>query len=186
MLRELAEFRIDGPPTLIGFHRALLEHPCFIAGETCHGVVESEALSQRAAELVPPMAAGGAHGPAGALPTRPRIVGVEIDGREIEVRFHVTEPPWAELARERRERRGSAAGGAFGAVTSPMQGTVLKVAVADGDRVEAGQLLCVVEAMKMENEIAAGRAGIVEGLTVAVGDAVASGQLLCLVAKRVE
>ena len=49
MLRALAEFRIEGPPTLVGFHRALLEHPCFIAGETCHGIVESEELAQRAA-----------------------------------------------------------------------------------------------------------------------------------------
>jgi acetyl-CoA/propionyl-CoA carboxylase biotin carboxyl carrier protein len=62
-----------------------------------------------------------------------------------------------------------------------MQGTVLKVEVADGDEVEAGQLLCVVEAMKMENEIVAPRFGVVRDLSVTPGAAIASGQLLCRV-----
>jgi acetyl-CoA/propionyl-CoA carboxylase, biotin carboxylase, biotin carboxyl carrier protein len=180
MLRALGEFQIGGLPTLLGFHRALLEHPSFIAGETCDGIVESTELAVRAAELSPVMT--GDMVQSGVLPTRPRIVGVEVDGREVEVRFHVTESPWADLVRKRRERQGSSASGASGAVTSPMQGIVLKVDVAEGDVVEAGRLLCVVEAMKMENEIAAPRAGIVEGLAVAVGDAVTSGQLLCLIA----
>jgi acetyl-CoA/propionyl-CoA carboxylase biotin carboxyl carrier protein len=117
------------------------------------------------------------------LPTVPRLVGVEVDGRAYDVRLHVTEPPWADLARRRRDRAaagGSAAGD--GAVVSPMQGIVLKVAVADGDQVEAGQLLCVVEAMKMENEIVAPRVGIVRDLAVAPGLAVASGQRVCVVA----
>ena len=63
-----------------------------------------------------------------------------------------------------------------------MQGTVLKVEVADGDEVAAGQLLCVVEAMKMENEIVAPRVGVVRDLAVAPGAAIASGQLVCVVA----
>ena len=92
------------------------------------------------------------------------------------------EPPWAELARRRRERAAHGPGGAGSeAVVSPMQGTVLKVEVADGDEVEAGQVLCIVEAMKMENEIVAHRPGRVSGLSVAAGDAVASGQVICLV-----
>ena len=69
-----------------------------------------------------------------------------------------------------------------GAVVSPMQGTVLKVAVADGDAVEAGQLLCVVEAMKMENEIVAPRVGVVRDVAVSAGASVTSGQLVCVVA----
>jgi acetyl-CoA/propionyl-CoA carboxylase biotin carboxyl carrier protein len=64
-----------------------------------------------------------------------------------------------------------------------MQGTVLAVEVEENDTVEAGQVLCVVEAMKMENEIVAHRAGTVSGLTVAAGDAVASGQVICRVAE---
>ena len=92
------------------------------------------------------------------------------------------EPPWAELARRRRERVAPGPGGAGSeAVVSPMQGTVLKVEVTEGEQVEAGRVLCVVEAMKMENEIAAHRSGTVAQLSVSPGDAVASGQVICLV-----
>ena len=69
-----------------------------------------------------------------------------------------------------------------GAVVSPMQGTVLKVEVSDGDAVETGQLLCVVEAMKMENEIVVPHVGVVRDVSVAPGAAVGSGQLVCRVA----
>ena len=92
------------------------------------------------------------------------------------------EPPWAELARRRRERAAGGVGGAGSeAVVTPMQGTVLKIEVAEGDEIEAGRVVCVVEAMKMENEIVAHRSGRVSGLSVAAGDAVASGQVICLV-----
>jgi acetyl-CoA/propionyl-CoA carboxylase biotin carboxyl carrier protein len=186
MRRALEEFRIDGPPTLLGFHRALLEHPCFVRGETCAGVVESEQLAQRAHELEETFShwtTSVARGPDGGVSTRPTVVGVEVDGRSYDVRLQVTEPPWAELARRRRERvAGGGAGADNGAVVSPMQGTVLKVAVADGDAVELGQLLCVVEAMKMENEIVAPRVGVVRDLAVSPGAAVSSGQLVCVVA----
>ena len=186
MLRALEEFRIDGPPTLLGFHRALLEHPCFVAGETCDDVVESEALARRAKELddlSSHAATRVASGQDGAVSTVPRLVGVDVDGRSYEVRLHLTEPPWAELARRRRERRSSGAGSGDGAVVSPMQGTVLKVAVCEGDAVEEGELLLVVEAMKMENEIVAPRVGIVRDLAVSAGAAVTSGQLVCVVAE---
>ena len=184
MLRALAEFRLEGPPTLVGFHRALLEHPCFAAGDTCHGIVESEELARRAAELSVPHGPAGAAAPsAGVLPTRPRLVAVEVDGREVQVRLHVTEPPWVELARRRQGRADAVAAGGSGAVLSPMQGTVLKVDVGEGDEVEEGQVLCVVEAMKMENEIPAPRAGVVRDLAIAGGEAVSDGQLLCVVAE---
>jgi len=73
------------------------------------------------------------------------------------------------------------AGAAVGAITSPMQGTVLSVAVSEGAAVRAGDLICVVEAMKMENEIVAPRAGVVTDLAVAPGASIASGELLCRV-----
>ena len=178
MLRALAEFRIEGPPTLVGFHRALLSHPCFIEGATCHGIVESELIAEQAAVLTPPPVGASARG---AAATRSRVVPVELDGRRFEVTVREPEPPWADLARRRRERvaqGGSGAGG--GGVVSPMQGTVLKVEVAEGDSVEAGRVICVVEAMKMENQIHAHRAGRISGLTVAAGQPVASGQLICV------
>ena len=107
---------------------------------------------------------------------------MEVGGRRFEVTLLEPEPPWAELARRRRERAAHGPGGAGSeTVVSPMQGTVLKVEVTEGEHVEAGRVLCVVEAMKMENEIAAHRSGSVAQLSVSPGDAVASGQVICLV-----
>ncbi len=186
MLRALEEFRIGGPPTLIPFHLALLSERCFVEGGTCHELVESEELAQRALEIESQLShrttssIGAASN--GAL-TRERLVGIEVDGRAYEVRVHVTEPPWAELARRRRERVASSGGSGSGAVVSPMQGTVLKVAVSEGEVVTIGQVLLVVEAMKMENEVTAPRNGTVERLTVTTGQAIANGELICTVAE---
>jgi acetyl-CoA/propionyl-CoA carboxylase biotin carboxyl carrier protein len=189
MLRALAEFVIEGPTTLLSFHRALLESPCFVRGETCQGLVESEELVRRVVELDEERAvaasrsqattAAAVDGAAGR--TREHVVAVELDGRLHEVRVHAPEPPWADLARRHATRSKGWTGPATDAVVSPMQGTVLQVDVADGDEVEAGQVICVVEAMKMENPIVAHRDGVVGGLSVAEGEQVASGQLICLV-----
>jgi acetyl-CoA/propionyl-CoA carboxylase biotin carboxyl carrier protein len=185
MLRALDEFWIEGPTTLIGFHKALLSHPCFVAGETCHGVVESEELAARAADSdgAVPTAPPTATQASGAA-TIQRVRAVEVDGRRFEVRLSEPEPAWRALARRRRERveQGGARGGVSDAVISPMQGTVLSVPVSDGDAVELGQVLCVVEAMKMENEVRAHRAGIVRGLSVAPGRSVTTGQVICTIA----
>ena len=129
MLRALDEFVIAGPKTLLGFHKALLEHECFVRGETCHGVVESEELAARAAELEPAHAAVATTN--GSAVERARTV--EVDGRRFEVRVLEPEQPWLELARKRRERVRSHGAGGADAIVSPMQGTVLSVAVADGD-----------------------------------------------------
>jgi acetyl-CoA/propionyl-CoA carboxylase biotin carboxyl carrier protein len=183
MLRALAEFRIEGPPTLLGFHAALLSEPCFVAGETCHGLVESQELAQRAEEMTEMFShrtttiVRGADG----TQTRERVVAVEVDGRSFDVRLHTTEPPWAALGRRRRERTAAGGAAGSGAVASPMQGTVLKILVSEGDTVVVGQVLCVVEAMKMENEIAAPRDGIVTELDVTAGQGITSGQLICVV-----
>jgi acetyl-CoA/propionyl-CoA carboxylase, biotin carboxylase, biotin carboxyl carrier protein len=181
MLRALEEFKIGGMPTLLGFHRALLEHPCFVAGETCHGVVESEQLAARAEELTTSATGAATQGSLAGRP-RERARTFELNGRRYDVTLLEPEPPWADLARRRRERVRAGRGGAGSeAVVSPMQGTVLKVEVVDGDAVEAGRVLCVVEAMKMENEITAHRAGRVAQLSVAPGAAVTAGQIVCVV-----
>jgi acetyl-CoA/propionyl-CoA carboxylase biotin carboxyl carrier protein len=110
---------------------------------------------------------------------RERVVLAELEGRRYEVRLLEPEPPYRELARRRRERSASHGGAGADAVVSPMQGTVLSVSVAEGDAVGPGQLLCIVEAMKMENEVHATRDGVVSDLSVAAGEAVKSGQVIC-------
>jgi len=180
MLRALDEFHIDGVKTLIGFHKALLSHPCFADGDTCHGIVESELLAARAAELEN----GRVFAPdAGTAAMREVVRSVEVDGRRFDVRVLRPEPAFAALARRRRERARAKGGGAAGkdAIVSPMQGTVLAVEVAEGDEVESGQVICIVEAMKMENEVHAHRAGRVTELSVAPGQPVKTGQVICVV-----
>ncbi len=182
MLRALGEFEIGGVTTLLGFHRALLEHPCFVEGATCHGVIESECLAERAQQLSH-MTTSVATSPDGAV--RERVSAVELDGRRYEVRALVPEPPHLELARRRRERTGSGAHApGRDAVVTPMQGTVLAVEVAEGDEVRAGQVLCIVEAMKMENEITAHRDGVVTDLSVEPGQPVRTGQVICVVTQK--
>jgi acetyl-CoA/propionyl-CoA/long-chain acyl-CoA carboxylase, biotin carboxylase, biotin carboxyl carrier protein len=180
MLRALGEFEIGGVTTLLGFHRALLDHPCFAAGETCHGAVESELLAQRAEQLshMTTIAATAD----GAV--RERVTKVELDGRRFDVTRLVPQPPWAELARKRSDRAAGRGrhGAARDAVVSPMQGTVLAIEVGEGDVVAAGQVLCIVEAMKMENEVHAPREGIVRELSVARGQPVTTGQVICIIA----
>ncbi|MCW2963822.1 MAG: acetyl-CoA carboxylase, biotin carboxylase [Actinomycetia bacterium] len=179
MLRALAEFEIGGVKSLLGFHQALLTHTCFIDGETCHGLVESEELAQRA-EQFSHQATTVAAASDGSLSEVTTVA--EVDGRRVQVKVLVPEPPYRVLARRRRER---AAGGANGegsnTVVSPMQGTVLSVKVAEGDVVEAGHVICIVEAMKMENEVTAHRAGIISELSVAAGQPVTNGQAICVI-----
>ena len=182
MLRALEEFRIEGPTTLLAFHRALLSSPCFVDGATCRGVVESDELAQRAHELEEQLShpqtsvASSSDG----RTTREQVVSLELDGRRHEVRVRVPEPAWAELARRRRLRRKGLTGGATDTVVSPMQGTVLAVEVEEGEEVEAGRVLCVVEAMKMENEITAHRDGVVARLSVGVGQQIGHGEPICV------
>ena len=183
MLRALDEYEIGGITTLLGFHRALLRHACFVAGATCHGIVESRELAEQAEQLshqktrIATLADGR---------LRERMTAVELDGRRYEVKALVPEPPFAELARRRRERRGGVAhrSAAKDAVVTPMQGTVLAVEVAEGDAVRAGQVICIVEAMKMENEITAHRDGIVTDLAVEPGQPVTTGQVVCVVTQE--
>ncbi len=178
MLRALEEFAIGGPTTLLGFHRALLSTPCFVEGGTCAGIVESEELARRAEDLTTPIVAEAA---AVTATGREQVVEVELEGRRHEVRVVALEPPWIELGRRHRERQKGLHGGDDGPVRSPMQGTVLSVAVADGDEIASGDLICVVEAMKMENEIHSHRDGVVSEISVVPGDQVTQDQVICLV-----
>ena len=180
MLRALGEYEVGGVSTLVGFHRALLEHPCFSAGETCRGVTESPELAERAEQLshLTTSVAASSDGR-----VRERSIQAEVEGRRFEVTVLTPEPPHAELARRRRDRDSQHGhhGAARDAIVTPMQGTVLAVEVSEGDEVAAGQVVCVVEAMKMENEVTSPRAGTVSGLSVEPGQPVSTGQVICLV-----
>ncbi len=177
MLRALGEFEIGGIRSLLGFHQALLGHPCFIEGATCHGLVESEQLAELA-EQFSHQATSLPKRSDGALAVRATVA--EVDGRRVAVNVLTPEPPYRELARRRRERAAAGTGAAgSGLVTSPMQGTVLELKIAEGDTVEEGQVLAIVEAMKMENEVTAHRGGKVADVAVTAGQPVTTGQPIC-------
>jgi acetyl-CoA/propionyl-CoA carboxylase biotin carboxyl carrier protein len=125
-------------------------------------------------------------GPIADAPEQPErtTVVVEVDGKRLEVALPAefgTAPAAsapAKAKRPKRERQTVAAAGG-NALTSPMQGTIVKVAVADGDTVAEGDLIVVLEAMKMEQPLSAHRAGRISGLSAAVGGTVTSGSVLC-------
>jgi acetyl-CoA/propionyl-CoA carboxylase, biotin carboxylase, biotin carboxyl carrier protein len=185
MLRALDEFVIEGVATLTGFHKALLDHACFVEATTCEGLVESEELAKKVEQLSHGTTTV-ASGPDGRV--QANLLEVELEGRRYAVNVLRPEPPHAKLARRRKERTAGAGqhAAARESVVSPMQGTVLAVEVAEGDEVRSGQVICVIEAMKMENEITAHRHGTVTGLTVAPGEPVRTGQVICVVAQEGE
>jgi acetyl-CoA/propionyl-CoA carboxylase biotin carboxyl carrier protein len=173
MLRALREFEVGGVATLIPLHRAIMAHPDFAAGGTMRHFVEGGGFAGQA------QAVGAGAPPA----TEMRAVVAEVDGKRFDVSIEVPEHPGRARLRARRAviaAREATGHGEVDVVRSPMQGTVLRVAVAAGDQVAAGQVLVVVEAMKMENEIVARHAGEIEAVEVAEGDQVTNGQTLLL------
>ena len=177
MRRALDEYEIVGPKTLLPMHRIVMRAPEFAEGQTCAGLVEgawADACAALADEPVTaaPAAAGGV--------TIPRHVPVEVEGRRYDVVLRLPASAGADEARERIRARmsGGAGAAAEGAIVSPMQGTVLQLEVAEGDTVEAGQVVAVVEAMKMENEVQSLHAGIVAAVHVQTGQGVQAGQTL--------
>ena len=177
MLRALSELEIEGVRTLVPLHRQILEHPDFIAGGLVHEFVES---GGGLASDEPPGPGPGSRGLAPRV-GEARNLAVEVDGKRFDVTVTVPEHPGRTRLRARRTaiaERERTAHGTADVVRSPMQGTVLKVGVAAGDTVAAGDVLVVVEAMKMENEIVAHGPGVVEALEAAEGDQVSVGQAL--------
>jgi acetyl-CoA/propionyl-CoA carboxylase, biotin carboxylase, biotin carboxyl carrier protein len=191
MLRALQEYEIDGLTTLIPFHSALLATEQWERGETCRDLLEDsrwlKSLEPRPANH-PAGPGRGAEESAGDGVVA-RDYKVEVEGKLFEVR--VFGPPGtgsgsgssaATRRPPKRERRERAGGGAAGEdLISPLQGTVLRVAVEQGIEVEEGALICVIEAMKMENEITAHRSGEVAELNVAEGGSVSSGDVIAVI-----
>ena len=176
--RALAEFEVGGMPTLIPFHRAVLDDPAFV-DEPFR--VHTRWIESEFANEIPPYDAGGE---AGEDPTERERITVEVGGRRLEVVVPGGLATTSSRSTKRKpttaRRSAGAGGGASGAsVTAPMQGTIVKVAVNDGDQVEAGDLVVVLEAMKMEQPINAHKAGTISGLAANVGETVQSGTTLC-------
>jgi acetyl-CoA/propionyl-CoA carboxylase biotin carboxyl carrier protein len=191
MLRALGEYVVEGPATLIPFHRWLLEEEDFIAGGACHEQLER--LSEQPTPIPPPSAPApelpGEEAPE-EEPQAERRFTAEVEGRRFEVllRYSASDsgPSSAGADRRKRRRRGDDGGGGARAgaketVSTPMQGTVLRVLVKVGQEVAAGDVICVVEAMKMENEVAAHRPGTVKELHVAAGQAVRADEVIAVV-----
>jgi acetyl-CoA/propionyl-CoA carboxylase biotin carboxyl carrier protein len=196
MRRALSEMVVEGIATTIPAHVAILAHPDFQAAEHSTKWVEERLdLSGVAAPAAARAdSAGAADGEAEAKVERD--VDVEVDGRRYQVKVWVPAsaaaaapaPAGGALAAgapaARRRSASGAGGGATGSgnVTVPMQGTIVKVLVAVGEAVEAGQAVCVLEAMKMENNINAERAGTVTEVKVAPGQSVGSGDIVVVIA----
>jgi acetyl-CoA/propionyl-CoA carboxylase biotin carboxyl carrier protein len=185
MLRALGEYRIDPLVTLIPFHRALLVTEQWRNAETCRDLIGDRDWLKSLEPERAPAAAGESEDGSGEL--EERAYKVEVDGRLHAVKVigaaaPAGNPTATEAARRppRREQRaaGAATSAAGEALVSPLQGTILRLAVTEGDEVEEGALICVIEAMKMENEITAHRAGKLTALPIAEGASVAAGDLL--------
>jgi acetyl-CoA/propionyl-CoA carboxylase biotin carboxyl carrier protein len=193
MRRALHEYEITELKTLIPFHQALLATDQWRNAETCRDLVEDRKwLKQLAFPKAEPAEDQ-------EEPKLEQDYTVEVSGRRFEVKVigppggdaaNGAAPPGSGLAAkpQRREGAGGAAGGGGGgdALASPIQGTVLKVAVEQGAQVEEGALIAVVEAMKMENEITAHKGGTVKELPIAVGASVATGDTLAVIASEAD
>jgi acetyl-CoA/propionyl-CoA carboxylase biotin carboxyl carrier protein len=185
MIRALREFELDGVRSLIPFHIGLLATEQWENGETCRDLIEDRDWLKQFAQPKPD--AGGDE----EEPLVERSYAVEVSGRRFDVKVVGAAPadgaaaPPAAGARKppprRRERSGAGGAAADGALVSPLQGTVLRVAVEKGADVAEGALVCVIEAMKMENEITAPAAGKVEELNVSEGASIGTGDTIAVI-----
>lgn len=176
--RALAEFAVAGVPTVLPFHRAVVADPAFAGADGDHFTVHTRWIETEFAAL-PESSDAVAEVP---TPAPRQTVVVEVGGRRLEVSLPgdlVLHGGGAARARPRKRGSGRVAAASGEAVVAPMQGTVIRIAVADGDIVEVGDLIVVLEAMKMENPVTAHQAGTVTALTVQSGTSVTQGTVLC-------
>jgi len=178
LARALDEFVVEGVPTTIDFHRFAVAHPDFVAGNVSTVTVEREWDLSVIAASAPPE-------PGNEPATASRSFTVEVDGKRLRVALFEPGASAGTARRARRAARGGGGGRGSGPATevlvAPMQGTVVKTAVRAGDRVGAGDLVLVLEAMKMENHISAHRDGVVTTLHVEAGQVVNSGDALATI-----
>ena len=183
--RALAELSIEGMPTVIPFHRVVLDDPAFAPAEGGEFKVHTRWIETEFNNTIPMYS--GAPGNVNSDEDERTTMVVEVNGKRLEVSLpdlsggaKHTAKPAASKTRKSRSARGAAKGGGD-ELTSPMQGTIVKVAASDGDTVAEGDLILVLEAMKMEQPITAHKAGKVSGLSAKAGDTVTSGAVLATI-----
>jgi acetyl-CoA/propionyl-CoA carboxylase, biotin carboxylase, biotin carboxyl carrier protein len=179
--RALAEFRVEGMATVLPFHRLVVDDPAFAATDADGFAVHTRWIETEWAGTVEPFADGAAEPE--QVP-RQTIV-VEVGGRRLEVSLPGDlalgggAGPAAKAAPPRKRGGKGGARASGDAVTAPMQGTIVKVAVSDGDQVSTGDLIVVLEAMKMENPVTAHKNGTIIGLAATQGSSVSQGTVIC-------
>ena len=183
--RALSELSIEGMPTVIPFHRVVLDDPAFAPAEGGEFKVHTRWIETEFNNTIPMYS--GAPGNVNSDEDERTTMVVEVNGKRLEVSLpdlsggtKHTAKPAASKTRKSRSARGAAKGGGD-ELTSPMQGTIVKVAASDGDTVAEGDLILVLEAMKMEQPITAHKAGKVSGLSAKPGDTVTSGAVLATI-----
>ncbi|WP_049349995.1 acetyl/propionyl/methylcrotonyl-CoA carboxylase subunit alpha [Rothia mucilaginosa] len=182
--RALAELTIEGMPTVVPFHRVVLDDPAFAPAEGGEFKVHTRWIETEFNNTIPMYS--GAPGSVDSDEDERTTVVVEVNGKRMEVSLPELgggAKPAAKPASKTRKSRSarSAAKGGGDELTSPMQGTIVKVAASDGDTVAEGDLILVLEAMKMEQPITAHKAGKVSGLSAKAGDTVTSGAVLATI-----
>jgi acetyl-CoA/propionyl-CoA carboxylase biotin carboxyl carrier protein len=166
--RALAEFEVAGLATALPFHRAIVQDPAFTETFKVYtSYIENEftneipAFESVVAEIHTKVAAE-------------KLV-AEVNGKRFEILVHTPEP----VVKRHRAKQSSVTGSTGSGLASPMQGTVVKIAVEEGQSVEAGDLVFVLEAMKMEQPLSAHKSGVITNLKAVIGETVASGTVLC-------
>ena len=166
--RALAEFSIDGLATALPFHRAILEDPAYTEiFKVYTSYIENEFVNTipTFTTTTEPLQSHMA----------PEHLITEINGKRFEIMVHAPKP----IVKRHRAKAGMAGGSGGSALSSPMQGTVVKIAVEEGASVNVGDLIIVLEAMKMEQPLMAHKSGVISNLTAIIGATVSSGTILC-------
>ncbi|GAA0229753.1 acetyl/propionyl/methylcrotonyl-CoA carboxylase subunit alpha [Cryptosporangium japonicum] len=180
--RALDEMQVDGIATVLPFHRVVVRDPAFAPADANEPFsVHTRWIETEFDNQIPPYSGGA---PEIAEDAERETVVVEVGGKRLEVSLPAglgvsASTPAAKKPKKRAGGAKSGAAASGDSVVSPMQGTIVKIAVADGDEVAEGDLVVVLEAMKMEQPLTAHKAGTVSGLSASVGDVIASGAAVC-------